>query len=217
AHHVPVLLHEQRVRLRRVHGDAVHAVADLGGRVGQLVFRHQALAHRLPALTAVLGAERAAGRDGDEHAVLLLRVDEAGVQAHAAGAGLPQAALHRAQRGQLAPRLAAVRGLEHRRVLDARVHDVGVAGRRLQPPHALELPWMLRAVVPLVRAGHAVVRELVVHRLPRPAGIVRALDHLAEPAAGLRGVEPVRVRGRTAHVVDLPAGEVWTGDLPLLA
>ena len=32
AHHVPMLLHEQHVGARRVHGDVVNAVADLGGR-----------------------------------------------------------------------------------------------------------------------------------------------------------------------------------------
>ena len=37
AHHVPMLLHEQHVRARGVHGDAVDAVADLGVRVGELV------------------------------------------------------------------------------------------------------------------------------------------------------------------------------------
>ena len=37
AHDVPVLLHEQHVRTRRVHGDAVNAVADLGSRVGDVL------------------------------------------------------------------------------------------------------------------------------------------------------------------------------------
>jgi hypothetical protein len=36
AHDVPVLLHEQHVRTRAVHRDAVHAVTDLGGRVGDM-------------------------------------------------------------------------------------------------------------------------------------------------------------------------------------
>ena len=37
AHDVPVLLHEQHVRARRVHRDAVDAVADLGVRVGDVL------------------------------------------------------------------------------------------------------------------------------------------------------------------------------------
>src|SRR5262249_11955622 len=100
-------------------------------------------------------------------------------------------------------------------------------------PDALELPGMLRAVVPLVSgerlAGfrRGVVNELVAFalgptalvggeaasgRLPSLAAIAGALDNLSEPAAGLRGVEPVGIAGRSLHVVDLPAGKVGTAD-----
>src|SRR5215472_3967761 len=48
------------------------------------------------------------------------------------------------------PALAAVSGLEERSVFDPGVDDVGIVGRRLEVPDALELPRMLRAVVPLV-------------------------------------------------------------------
>ena len=37
AHHVPVLLHEEHARPRRVHGDVVHAVADFGLRIGNVL------------------------------------------------------------------------------------------------------------------------------------------------------------------------------------
>ena len=37
AHHVPVLLHEERVGPRRVHRDAVDAVADFGVRIGNVL------------------------------------------------------------------------------------------------------------------------------------------------------------------------------------
>ena len=37
AHHVPVLLHEEHVGPRPVHGDAMDAVADLGLRIGDVV------------------------------------------------------------------------------------------------------------------------------------------------------------------------------------
>ena len=84
-------------------------------------------------------------------------------------------------------------------------------------PDALELPGVRRAVVPLVRAGDAVVDELVAHRLPRLAAVVGALDHLPEPAAGLRRIQPVRVGGRALEVVDLPAGKVGAADVPPLA
>src|ERR1700678_1239459 len=84
-------------------------------------------------------------------------------------------------------------------------------------PDSLELPGMRRAVVPLVRPGHAVVHELVAHRLPGLAGIVGALDHLSEPACRLGRIEPVRVGGRPLEVIHLPAPEVRTGNVPLFA
>src|SRR5262249_43767548 len=42
-------------------------------------------------------------------------------------------------------------------------------------------------------------------------------DDLAEPSAALRRVDAVRIRRRRLHVIDLPAGEVRAGDLPVLA
>ena len=66
---------------------------------------------------------------------------------------------------------------------------------------------MRRAVVPLVRAGRAVVDELVADRLPRLAAVVRSLNQLAEPAGALRRVEAVRIGGRAFEVVHLPAAE----------
>ena len=80
------------------------------------------------------------------------------------------------------PVLPAVGRAEERRILDAGIDRVGIGQRGLEVPHPLEFPRMRRAVVPLVRAGHAVVHELVAHRLPRLAAVVRALDHLPEPA-----------------------------------
>ena len=95
-------------------------------------------------------------------------------------------------------------------------------------PDAFELPRMLRAVIPLVRAHLAFVNELVAlalwasfrafqflgaaaGRVPRLAAVVRALDDLPEPAAGLRGVKAVRIRGRTFDMIDFPAGEMRAG------
>ena len=95
---------------------------------------------------------------------------------------------------QLLPGLAAVDRLEHRGVFDAGVDRVGIGQRRLEVPDALELPRMRRAVVPLMRAGHAVVLELVADRLPRLAAIVGSLHDLPEPAGALRRVEAIRVR-----------------------
>src|SRR5712691_9027396 len=102
-------------------------------------------------------------------------------------------------------------------------------------PDALELPGMLRAVVPLVRgegfagARGGVVDELVAltrrhaagrgrhsapGHLPRLAAIARALDDLPEPTAGLRRVQPVRVNRRALQMVDLPAPKVGATDVP---
>src|SRR5262249_52979535 len=92
-----------------------------------------------------------------------------------------------------------------------------VGERRFEVPDPLELPGVLRAVVPLVGAGVAVVLELVADRRPRLAAVVGALDHLAEPAARLRRVQPVRVGGRALDVVDLPAPAVRAADALALA
>src|SRR5512144_3345981 len=67
-----------------------------------------------------------------------------------------------------------------------------------------------------MRARDPVVHELVAHRLPRRAAVVRALDQLPEPTAGLRRVQPGRVGRGPLDVVDLPAREVRPADLPPL-
>src|SRR2546422_9625593 len=92
-------------------------------------------------------------------------------------------------------------------------------------PDALELPGMLRAVVPLMRGeGLArlrgrVVGELVAlafgeafrglfqhtsRRLPRLAAVAGALDDLSEPPARLRRVQPVRIGGGAPSRARLP-------------
>ena len=135
---------------------------------------------------AIVAAECPGCGDGDEDAVGIGWIDNDGVQAHAACAGLPVGACAvAAQAGQLLPICAAVYGLEQRGVFNARIYRFSVGERGLDVPHPLELPWMRRTVVPLVRAWDAVVGELVPHRSPRSAAIVRPLQQLAEPAAGL--------------------------------
>jgi hypothetical protein len=122
-----------------------------------------------------------------------------------------------AQARELAPARAAVRRLEERGVFDAGVDRVRVGERGLEMPDASELPGMRRAVVPLVRAGNAVVLELVADGIPAPAPIVGALDQLAEPAGALGGIDPVRIGRRSLQVVDLPAREERSGDVPICA
>ena len=102
AHDVPVLLHEQHVRARGVHRDAVDAVADLGSRIGN-VQRMQAAVDRPPGLAGIVGAERACRRDRDEDSVRIARVEKNRVQAHAAGARLPIEVLCRDRAVRRAP------------------------------------------------------------------------------------------------------------------
>src|SRR3954447_16767523 len=120
-----------------------------------------------------------------------------------------------AKAGDLLPRLAAVAAAEERGILDAGVDGVRVSQRGLQMPHPLELPGMRRPVIPLMGAGHAVVGKLIAHRFPGLAAVVRALHHLAEPAARLRAIDPAGVGGRPLEVVDLPPGEVRAAHRPL--
>ncbi len=109
------------------------------------------------------------------------------------------------------------RRAEERGVLDSGVDRVGIVERRLEVPHARELPGMRRAVVPLVGAGDARVLELVAHRLPGLAAVVRALDQLPEPARALRRVHAIGIGRRSLEMEHLPAAEVGTAHVPVLA
>ncbi len=97
-----------------------------------------------------------------------------GVQTHAARARLPLGAgAVSAQPGEFLPVLAAVGRAEDGGVFHAGVNRVGIGERRLQVPHPLELPGMLRAVVPLMRGqrrGRRVVGELVALAFGRAVG-----------------------------------------------
>src|SRR6185437_3164088 len=56
-----------------------------------------------------------------------------------------------AQAREFLPTLAPIGRAEKRRIFNPRINRVGIAERGLDMPHPLELPWMLRAVVPLMR------------------------------------------------------------------
>src|SRR5439155_22915276 len=233
--------HVQRARARLVHGDAVNAVTDLGGGIGN-VLRVQAAIDRLPGFAAVVGAKASRRGDGDVDALRVGRIEQDGVQPEAARAGRPLGAgAVPAQAGKLLPILPAIGRAEQRRVFHAGIDGVPVAQRRLEMPDALELPRVRRAVVPLMRrqrlAGfrRGVIDELVAfglgHSLPRGGRLARfdagllpgfpavagALDDLPEPSAGLRRVDPVRIDGRALEVVDLPAAKVRPAHIPALA
>ena len=169
----------------------------------------------------------------------IARIEKDRVQAHPAGARLPLGPCAvAAQSGEFLPRLPAVGRAEQGGVFHPGVNGIRIGQRRFEMPDALELPGVLRAVVPLVRGeGFAGFRRSVVDefvalasrhaawrgrhsasgRLPRLAAVVRALDDLPEPAAGLRRIQPVRVGGRSLEVVDLPARKVGAADVPPFA
>jgi hypothetical protein len=138
------------------------------------------------------------------------------------------------------PGFAAIGGFEHRGVFNAGVCGVGVIERRLDVPHALELPRVLRAVVPHVggkrRAmwGGCVVGEFVgfalghavfaleffgfaAGRVPGLPAVIGALHDLAEPSAGLGCVDSIGISGGGLHVIDLPTSEMGAVDGPFLA
>src|ERR1700730_4132088 len=84
------------------------------------------------------------------------------MQTHSACARLPaRPGIWRAQAGTVFPRRAAVVRFEQRGVFHTRVNVVGRIETGLEMPHAFEFPRMLRAVVPLMRAGDSVINENV--------------------------------------------------------
>src|SRR5947199_10662344 len=121
-----------------------------------------------------------------------------------------------AQPGQLLPRLAPISRAKQSGIFHPCINRARISQRRLYMPHSLELPWMRRAVVPLMRARNAFVGELISYCFPRLPAVTRALYQLPEPAGGLRCIQPLRIGRRSFQMVDLPTCEVWTLDTPVL-
>ena len=142
------------------------------------------------------------------------------MQAHPACSGGPfGAGGMAAQAGELGQVFPAVGGAEECGIFDAGVAGFGIGQRGLQVPDALEFPGMLRPVVPLMRGERfALRRSCVVNKsialghghafgglgglagfearlVPGFSAIVGALDDLAKPAAGLRGIDAVGIFG----------------------
>src|SRR5918999_4434425 len=136
------------------------------------------------------------------------------------------------------PAARAIGGAEQCCIFNPGVNGVRIGERRFQVPNALEFPGTLRAVVPLMGGERrssfrrGVVNKLVARsgrwsvgighllaagRAPGPAAVVGTLNDLPEPAARLRSVDALRVRGRAFEMVDLPASEVRPVHLPALA
>src|SRR5882762_1500298 len=121
-----------------------------------------------------------------------------------------------AESGKLQPRLSSIGCAEYCGVLHPRVYGIRIAERRFKVPDPLEFPRVRRAVVPLMSAGNAVVNKFVTYRLPRLAPVIRALDLLPKPAAGLRCIQPVGINGRAFQMVNFPASKERAADNPPL-
>ena len=206
----------------------MNAMSDLSCRIRN-VLRVQPFVDRLPRLAAIVGSECTSRGDCDVDAIRIFGIEDDRVQAHPSSAGLPlRSGAVTAQAGEFLPVLPAIGRLEQRRIFDPGVNGVGIGERWLEMPDALKLPRMLRAVVELVRRewrGGGVVDELVAFALRHPSGagcfpgrrarlmpclaaIVRALDDLAKPSAGLRRVDTIWIGRRSLEVIELPSGEM---------
>src|SRR5258708_1342768 len=161
------------------------------------------------------------------------------MEAHPSGTRLPfRPRAVAPQPGRVLPRLPAIARPKQPGGFHPGVDRVRIGERRLEMPDALELPGMLRAVVPLVRGegfagprrrvvdelvalarGHTPGRrrETAARTLPRLAAVAGTLDHLAEPAARLRRVQAVRIGGRSLDGIHLPSRQMRAADVPLRA
>src|SRR5437764_12660759 len=105
-------------------------------------------------------------------------------------------------------------------------------------PDALELAWVLRAIVKLVcgerLAGfwRGVIDEFIAFAfrhsswslgfarrraglVPGLAAVIGALDDLAEPSAGLRSIDAVGINGRSLEVIEFPSRKMRPADFPI--
>src|SRR5258705_3921443 len=121
-----------------------------------------------------------------------------------------------AESGKLQPRLSSISCAEYCGVFHPGVNGIRIAERWFKVPDPLEFPRVRRAVIPLMSAGNAVVNKFVTYRLPRLAPVIRALDLLPEPAAGLRRIYPIRINGRAFQMVNLPTSKERAADIPPL-
>src|SRR5882762_10476818 len=90
-----------------------------------------------------------------------------------------------AESGKLQPRLSSISCAEYCGVFHPGVNGIRIAERWFKVPDSLELPRVRRAVVPLMSPGDAIVHKFIADGLPRLPPVIRALDLLPKPAAGL--------------------------------
>src|SRR6266542_703737 len=224
-----------------MHRNAMNAVAHLCGRIRNIL-RMQSPVNWFPTGARVITAKRARRRDCNKNPFPIAGIQKNGVQAHAAGSGLPKRSRTvAAQSGKFLPGLTAVGRAEQGGVFDTGINSIRIVERRFQMPDSFELPGMRLAVIPLMGSerftglSRSVVNKLVALALgrpfgrrsrlagrrpwlePRPAAVVGALNNLPEPTAGLRRVNAVPIRGRTFDVIDLPSGKMRTTYVPFFA
>src|SRR2546425_13379500 len=107
-----MLLHEQSVRTRRMHGDAMNAVTHFCCRLGN-VLRIESLVDWLPRRRAVVSSERAGCRNSCKDSLGIALIEKDRVQAHPAGARLPlRTRAVAAKSSKFVPRLTAIGGAE---------------------------------------------------------------------------------------------------------
>src|SRR5688572_16618796 len=167
------------------------------------------MVHRLPRLAEVVGPKHTRCRDGGEDPPGIARIQHNRVQAHSTCTWLPRGpGAVTAQAREFLPGLTAVSRAAQGGVFDPSVDGGGIDQRAFEMPDAREFPGVWGAIIPLVRARDAVVYELVAHRLPGFAAVVRTLDELPKPAGRLRCIQSVWSDGRSFEVVDLPTRKV---------
>ena len=121
-----MLLHKEDIWTLWVHGNVMHAVADFGFGIRN-VLGTKALVDWLPSLAAIVRAKSSSRRDGDKNPLRITGIQNDGVQAHAAGAGLPLwSGAVAAQAGKFVPRTSAVGCLENGSIFDARIHRIWI-------------------------------------------------------------------------------------------
>src|SRR5882724_11556904 len=101
-------------------------MADFGIRVGN-VLRLQSTIYRPPGLACGVGTERARRRDGNEHPLMIGRINQNGMQAKAACAWLPaRSCAVAAQSREFLPGLSAVRRAEQGSILNPGINCIGI-------------------------------------------------------------------------------------------
>jgi hypothetical protein len=209
--------------------DAVHAVPTSASDLA-IPMRFEAAIDGPPRRAAVIGAKAPAGRDGDEDALRIARSRMMVCRHMPPAPGCQRSPFRRPQRREFIPRRPAIGDLKRPASSTPRRRCPDRMSEGSKMPHALEFPRVLGAVVPFVRADFARVEESdCCGPLPKSSGVgtpepsgvahgfaavVRPLDDLPKPPAGLRAKMRSGFTGEPFEVIHLPAREVRPVDFP---